>query len=387
MGVDHYITNLSASASAVVAFAEARNKIAAVTEFGATTDGIDDSTNANYYMDFLTYIKNDAVARKVAWVLTWRNGSPTHYWVPRIEDIHYDGFLKFFNDPFTAFENDIGDYYSYNFGTSIAPFCGLRGCEAGETCSSCPGDCGLCLMQKQDPIAHWQFDDASGATALDSSGNGNTGMLVNGPSWATASENNSLRFDGLNDMVSVEDGPLLSFTNTFTLSAWINLSAVDRSQSIISKGKCNINWVEYALEVGSDNKPRVFFSEKSADNQIVVASTALGPNTWYHIVGTYDGSAERIFVDGTLSGSLYTNHAMFDSTANLTIGARETDGSTICSGDNTVKELSGSIDDVRIYNRALTAEEIKSLYNAGASGTTSGARVSRPQHPTGLTAW
>ena len=71
-------------------------------------------------------------------------------------------------------------------------------------------------------VAYWKFDEGTGTTAADSSANGNTGTLTNGPSWAAGIAGNALYFDGIDDNVTVMDSNSLDLSNSFTLSAWVN---------------------------------------------------------------------------------------------------------------------------------------------------------------------
>jgi mannan endo-1,4-beta-mannosidase len=119
IGFDYYgsVYGIVSCSRVVVEFAEPRNKIVAITEFGPHNDGIDDFSDGNFYTNLINELKNDSVAKKIAWCLTWRNAGPTHYWVPVSGDIHYNSFQSFFNDSYTVFENNMGDFYSYSFGS------------------------------------------------------------------------------------------------------------------------------------------------------------------------------------------------------------------------------------------------------------------------------
>ena len=74
-------------------------------------------------------------------------------------------------------------------------------------------------------VAYWKFDEGSGTTAADSSGNGNTGTLINGPLWTAGKAGNALYFDGIDDNVTVLDSASLHLSSAFTLSAWVNPAA------------------------------------------------------------------------------------------------------------------------------------------------------------------
>lgn len=110
-GKDDFSEKLLKDCRIVVEFAEKNNKVPAITEFGVQ-DGIQNTTLSNWYMDaFLSPIKNDSIARKVAYAVTWANRK-NEKWIPLKNDIHYDGFLEFHKDPFVWFLKDLNTYKS-----------------------------------------------------------------------------------------------------------------------------------------------------------------------------------------------------------------------------------------------------------------------------------
>ena len=84
-------------------------------------------------------------------------------------------------------------------------------------------------------IGHWKFDEISGTTATDSSGNNNNGTLTNGPTWTTGKINNALSFDGTDDYVNAGNPPSLNLTSSFTLSAWVYSNNMSGDRDIITK--------------------------------------------------------------------------------------------------------------------------------------------------------
>ncbi|MGY6647710.1 glycosyl hydrolase [Wenyingzhuangia sp. IMCC45574] len=114
IGFDHYGKNdfsdkLVQDCRLVVEFAEKNGKVAAMTEFGVM-QGIQNTKLENWYIDaFLNPIKKDPVARKIAYVVTWANRKH-HRWIPLQNDIHYKGFVKFYQDDFTWFLSELNNY-------------------------------------------------------------------------------------------------------------------------------------------------------------------------------------------------------------------------------------------------------------------------------------
>jgi mannan endo-1,4-beta-mannosidase len=117
IGFDHYWKdNFSKSllndCRLVVKFAEKNNKVSAITEFGVS-GGIDNTELANWYVDaFLNPLKNDSIAKKVAYAVTWANRKKGEKWVPVKTDIYFNGFLKFYKDNYTWFLSDLNKYKS-----------------------------------------------------------------------------------------------------------------------------------------------------------------------------------------------------------------------------------------------------------------------------------
>jgi len=217
-----------------------------------------------------------------------------------------------------------------------------------------------------NPVANWKFDETSGTTALDSSGNGNTGTLVNGPSWTAGKVNNALNFDGVNDYVNAGSPSSLNDMPAKTIVAWIkpisfggggygrifdkNQSGTNQGWNLFFPGSANLRFSQYfSITNGYWD---------SAQNSIVL-------NTWQHVAVVYDrasaSNVPKFYVNGnllTISNSNYqspSGSASSDASQPLTIGGRT-------AGD---RSFNGNIDEVYVYNRALTQAEIQSLYNAG----------------------
>lgn len=105
-GVDNFSEELIANCRLVVEFAQKNNKVAAITETGVRK-GIQNTLLANWYVDaLLNPLKNDSIAKKVAYVVTWTN-SKKHRWIPLKNDIHYKGFVQFYEDDYTWFAADL----------------------------------------------------------------------------------------------------------------------------------------------------------------------------------------------------------------------------------------------------------------------------------------
>ena len=224
-------------------------------------------------------------------------------------------------------------------------------------------------VARPSPVGFWKFDDGSGLTALDSSGNGNTGTLVSGPAWTVGQIGGALQFDGFDDYVSVSNENNFDFerTGSFTVTAWVKQSSpLSTARTIIGKlsaGGAYTGW-ELSLYDGVANSSGVTFyliNNYSSNNLIGVhtSSNVVPADQWKHIAVTYDGngtaSGIQIYVDGvpqslvisqdTLSASILNN-------TNVYIGERVSAAQF---------PMNGLIDEVRIYNQALTQKQIQDI--------------------------
>ncbi len=198
-------------------------------------------------------------------------------------------------------------------------------------------------------MAYWKFDEGSGSTAADSSGNGNNGTLVNGPVWTAGRVGNALYFDGIDDNVTVPDSASLHLSSAFTLSAWVNPAATFTDyRSIVTKNP------PYYLYASSswfcpDGSPLGGFSTDVINP--VCQSSPLITNTWTNLAVTYNGSTLTLYRNGVAVANSNVSATLSPTTLNLQIG-----------GSQFGEYFKGIIDEVRVYNKALSAAEIQTIY-------------------------
>ena len=201
-------------------------------------------------------------------------------------------------------------------------------------------------------IAHYKFDEGSGTTVTDASG-GNTGTLTNGPSWVGGKiGTGSLQFDGMDDSISL--GNVLSLgTNSITVSVWIR-SDSDSRQVVFSK----VGPKFYSFELLNRSIARFYVSDGTTthNSQFPISLTDGG---WHNVVWVIDRtkSMGQIYFDGAekkCSGNCIANL--------MSLGDITGSGLAYISG-NPKSVVNGGLDDVRIYNRALSNTEINELYN------------------------
>jgi len=208
-------------------------------------------------------------------------------------------------------------------------------------------------------VGWWTFDgkDMAGNYAVDKSGNGNRGLLTgsNGVPVRTIGKiGQGLSFDGVDDYVNI---PGVINLAKVTVSAWAysHKGATAGNQEIFANKNDTITlrWSDNNAAPG--NVP-AFFLIIGGSYQNARASTVLSANIWNHLVGTYDGTTLRIYVDGVLAGSTVAVGTIDATTLDSLIGVHNSLATNF---------FNGLLDDVRIYNRALSNDEIKQLYNMG----------------------
>lgn len=204
----------------------------------------------------------------------------------------------------------------------------------------------------QDLVAHWNFNEGSGSIAHDTSGNNNNGT-INGPAWTNGIEGSALRFDGIDDYVEIPHSPSLSFTNVISIVLWLKMNSGYGGGHVISKcasGGATQILVSISL-VGSEYYAAFGIA---ASNDIILQGTKqLYPDIWYHIAGVYDGTNMNLYVNGTLDDKIAQSGNIVPNSDPIDIG-KKTHWPDM--------KFNGSIDEVRIYNRALSASEIKAQY-------------------------
>lgn len=208
------------------------------------------------------------------------------------------------------------------------------------------------------PLAHWKFDESTGATAADSSGHGSNGALYGNPTWRTTGGwlGGALDFDGRGDYVRVDRPAGFDFApGSFSISAWIYpRETTGQYRAILEYDRDSVNGNRFGLWL--DENSCVHFRVGLNTWQSV---NALRPNQWYHVAATFETGARtmRIYVDGVLEATA-TNQKGFvaPTLATLILGAR---------GSADDEYFNGLLDDIRVFDSLLTGDEILILAGAG----------------------
>ena len=187
--------------------------------------------------------------------------------------------------------------------------------------------------------AAYSFDASSGTVLTEISGNGHHGTLVNSPTWVAGKHGNALSFDGLNDYVTIDDLDLLG---PFTVSMWAQAKNVGGG----CHGSAVMKRYDYGLEVCNGQMLGQVGNGSGSSWAASTSYTIPQAGVWTYYTLTYDGTTARLYVNGTLQTSAVGTHVSNNDL--LMIGAWTTSS----------EFFDGLIDDVRIYNRALTPAEI-----------------------------
>jgi len=215
-----------------------------------------------------------------------------------------------------------------------------------------------------DLVAHWRFDESSGTTAADSSGNGLNGTLEGDPQWVAGAIGGALEFDG-DDYVDFGAPEVFDFgTEDFTITAWIKMTATERG-SIFAIGGDDGGGIRYTLAMGEGNDNNLTLTmDNDSDKNQSMGGTLINDGLWHHVVGMIKGDVALVYVDGVEDGTIDLP-AGYDLSGvtqhNALVGAITSNAS-----NTLIKFMVGTIDDVRIYDTALTLPEIEAAMKGEA---------------------
>ncbi len=214
------------------------------------------------------------------------------------------------------------------------------------------------LPQGEGLVGYWSLDEGSGMTAFDGSGNGNNGTW-NGTASGTSGYYSAGKvgnwagyFNGSNDYVNAGTSTAYQFTGPFTISAWVNPSGIG---VFVSKEDAGGNGYIFADYTSSTVNFCIFNGSTQNCEGYGGGTNAPPEGAWSFVVAVYNGSSLSYYLNGSFVSLTTTTIVPTVSTGPLVIGLTQRGG---------FSDFSGLIDDVRIYNRALSATEIQAIYNA-----------------------
>ena len=217
--------------------------------------------------------------------------------------------------------------------------------------------------QPQGLVAAFGFNELSGSGVVDGSGSGNAGVVSGALRSGAGRFGGALSFDGVNDWVSVADAGSLDVSR-MTLEAWVRPSALGNVwRTVLFKER--VGGLVYGL-VGSQGSGAPAGQVDIGGERNAVGG-ALPLNVWSHLAATFDGSVVRLYVNGVLGGSVVVAGSIPASTGVLRIGGNSIWG----------EWFAGLIDEVRVYNRALTQTEIQNDLQTPVGAGGASARPTR----------
>ena len=212
-------------------------------------------------------------------------------------------------------------------------------------------------------ISVWEFDESSGTTLIDSYGNNNginNGAAINQP----GNINQAYLFDGVDDYIQINDNSSLHFGNTFTYAAWIKRTDLENPnnpyyETLLAMGP-HMPVLIIAGSGTDDDKIKFYVN---SDGEVTKSTITISDTDWHHVVVTKNGSTSaNIYIDGIDRTSGFNDITLINNNYISALGV-DIIGGTNAPSANT--NFDGLFDNVAIWNRALTASEIETLYNSG----------------------
>jgi hypothetical protein len=209
-----------------------------------------------------------------------------------------------------------------------------------------------------NPVAYYRFEETSGATANDASGNSNNGTYVNGVLLGQPSApalGKAARFDGIDDYVSTSR----TISTDFTLELWINTTASSLTGTNAYEGN-GLLWSDVGgaaddFAMAMLNNGLSFFTGNP--DVTVTSAVAINDGRWHHLVATRaQGASVEIFVDGVSRGTATTNNNALNGNPSIMIGGNVLDN----------RYFAGLVDEVAYYPRVLSVGRIRAHFRAGA---------------------
>nr|WP_246183198.1 DUF5695 domain-containing protein [Paenibacillus methanolicus] len=203
-------------------------------------------------------------------------------------------------------------------------------------------------------LASYNFNESSGATALDSSGSGNN-ATVTGAAWVAGKNGNAVSLNGSTSHVSLPSG-IVRRVNDFTIAGWVKLNSVSDWTRIFDFGSNTTQYMFLTPKVGGGGMRYAITTGGNGAEQVINAPE-LPTGVWKHVTVTLSGTVGILYVDGVEAGrnnNMTLKPSSLGTTANNYIGKSQ-------FGDPL---LNGLVDDFKLYTRALTVAEIASLMNS-----------------------
>lgn len=211
----------------------------------------------------------------------------------------------------------------------------------------------------QNLLLGLNFNEGTGTTAQDVSGHNHTGTLSNA-TWTTGKNGGGISFSGnANSYIDIPNESDFDLTTNFTVSLWMKTSTFGSAwAALVSKGDSSWSLTRYNTANTLDFNT---FSPSANDLQ---GTVNVASNTWHHVAIVYDGATKKLYVDGAVDAQASFTQTLSTNNFPVRIGG---------NAEYTTGTFNGSVDDVRIYNKALTQAEITTDMNTPLTQPTSAA--------------
>jgi hypothetical protein len=230
-----------------------------------------------------------------------------------------------------------------------------------------------CVPPPAGLVSWWDGDAVSGTTAKDIYG-GNDGTLIGSVTTASGFVGNAFSFNGVDGKIVIANETAFDFTTQVSADAWVFISGGDGNyQSVVNKGYYSDGPFELRMTREGDPLPvllgcpdkHVIYFAVTTINGLQNAGACITKGVWHHVAGTYDGTAVRFYLDGQITvspngtlGVVAQSGTLLQNNLPVSIGWNGSFGEV----------WAGLIDEVQIFNRALTAITVKSIFDAGTAG-------------------
>ena len=205
-------------------------------------------------------------------------------------------------------------------------------------------------------IAYWKFDETSGTTAADSSGNGNNAILQSGATWTTGKSNNAVSLNGTGYVLF--PAGFISTLDDFSISTWVYVNANGTWARVFDFGTGTGTYMFLTPASGGSTVRYAITISGNGAEQRINSGAVLSPGAWHHLAVTLLGTTGTLYIDGVPAGSntsMTLKPSRLGNTAQNYIGRSQWPD----------PYLNGLVDDFRIYRRALTAAEVSTLFSSG----------------------
>ena len=221
--------------------------------------------------------------------------------------------------------------------------------------------------QETGAIASWKFDETRGMTVTDSSGNGNDGT-INGATWTTGKIGSALSFDGVTNYVNIGNPASLQITGAISMEGWVKLNDLSENSALFGKGHGmgSAKNYGYFLTYYASRNQLVFDTYSPTTRDALSVRYAINDKNWHHIAVTWDGTTstngKKLYIDRALLAQKTSSiSSMGNPSYDFRIG--------IDSSSYSPRPADAIIDEVKVYNRAISASEVFAEYYTGLDST------------------